>query len=466
MIIIGTALEKLQKNYPKKAPRRIPRKLRRIIKRPPCERSRKDRTFILDFAIVLFDVLIPENILDDLVKSVEPTIRKRLLHVRILLLSLVMYNVCPEIKTYDSLLAEMRTYLRHRVPHGHHTLIAKSSFSYQLTRRSPRIFRKVFMHILSSIVESQVAQESVIHGQYRLRAIDYSVFNVVASLRKQFPPINQSRKAQCSMHTVIDALRRIIHTIKITSARDRETTHFKELFDATYTPDDTIWIADRGYWSYGIMNYIIEKKHHFVFRLAKQYHIRKILAVFHEQNTDMLVLLGKKDAPTHKKMSHPVRIVACPQENSEIYWYVTSLWNPHEFPAAEIRALYKKRWSIEILFRDIKHILTYTPISRNRNGVEIEFYGALITHTFINCVMLDSAHQENIPSETLSFKKTYEYVGRWIKENHVLLSDSSAPKEMLIHAYSALLKHIAQYCINEPTKKRLAKKRILYQNVA
>ena len=78
MKIIATALENLEQQYPKTPPKKILWNMKRALRKPLKERSRSDRKHLLSFAIAIFEVLLPDTILDTISKAVEPKIRKRL----------------------------------------------------------------------------------------------------------------------------------------------------------------------------------------------------------------------------------------------------------------------------------------------------------------------------------------------------------------------------------------------------
>jgi len=468
MTIIGNALMNLEKQYPGKPPKKIIRNVRRTLKKPLVQRSRADRKYLLSFAIAIFEVLLPDDVLDAISKVIEPKIRKRLLNVRMLLLSLIVYHLSPEIKSYNDLIRELTIRLKHRLPKGVNAIVSKASFTYQLTHRSPKIFQTILIHLLNQIVEHPtVFEDRRVRDRYTVKAMDYSVFNLSPSLEKEFKTAKGKSggkgKVQCRAHMVFDTVRKVVESLSVTDARMNEKKNFNTLFKPFLNQPDIIWVCDLGYWAFWIMDDIMDHKHHFVFRLREKA-TYTIVETLDGEAQDYLVILGTKHNSKSPVTRHLVRLVACPQEGSDLYFYVTSLTDPKAFSAQDIRSLYRSRWSIELFFKDLKHVLDFKPASKNANGIEIEFYGALITHLFVKMVILDAAEEHHLPPDDLSFSETYQTVNSWIRRKHKIFSD--APIEKVREEYETLLAFIAHNCISETAKKRSARERQLLLKAA
>lgn len=457
MNIIGKALENLKKEHPKKSVRTSLKLFHRAYSKRPSERNRRDRKVLLSFAIAIFDVLLPEEELDRISKAMEPKSRKRLLTIRILILSFIVYQLSPEIKGFNALIQELTTRLNHRLPKDVHSLLAKSSLSYQLSIRNPKIFRAVFFYLLNTIM-SDFCSESLKDIPYTVRAIDCSSFDVSPALKKHFGSTKNQfgeQKIQCRMHTVFNVTKRIVEDVTFSDATANEKLPVPDFFASAVSKEpNTIWVCDLGYWAFWIMDTIINRGQHFVFRLRENttFTIKKVLDA---KQKDYLVVLGCPTSRAPYPMRNSVRLVACPQEGSEIYWYVTSLTDPKEFNAAQIRHIYRLRWHIEIFFRDIKHVFEFKPMTQSANGVEIEFYGALISHTLVRTIMYDCAQTHNIDFEDISFQKSSRLINTYIRKKYRIFSDATI--EVVLENYLHLLELIAKSCISEAAKKRSAK---------
>lgn len=74
-------------------------------------------------------------------------------------------------------------------------------------------------------------------------------------------------------------------------------------------------------------------------------------------------------------------IYRSPEEDKELFHFITS---NTIVPAQEIADIYKKRWSVELLFRWLKqHLKTRTISAQTNNGVRSEICLSLLTHLLL-----------------------------------------------------------------------------------
>lgn len=88
---------------------------------------------------------------------------------------------------------------------------------------------------------------------------------------------------------------------------------------------------------------------------------------------------------------------------------ITSLLDPDAFPAQELLDIYHERWSIELVYRDLKttQLLRQECLrSKTPEGVIQEVWGLLASYVLVRKRMFDVAMRENLPPERLSFKTT------------------------------------------------------------
>ena len=162
-----------------------------------------------------------------------------------------------------------------------------------------------------------------------------------------------------------------------------------------------IYVVDRGYAKYRLLQQIIEEDSSFVCRLQDNYVSREVevrpltpearaVGVVH----DRLVRLGCE--PRQGDLAGPVRVVevACRPhvkrmhtgrggpEQSEKIVIATDLL---DVPADVIALIYQYRWTIEIFFRFYKHILGCRHLlSHGRNGIELQTYAAILACMLIS----------------------------------------------------------------------------------
>lgn len=110
-----------------------------------------------------------------------------------------------------------------------------------------------------------------------------------------------------------------------------------------------------------------------------------------------------------------VRIVrftaACRGFRSQRITLVTTLLDAEKYPAAELIALYARRWRLELCLRDVKTTLGLETLRCQSPAMaRKELLAGLIAHNLIRCVMAEAAQVHEAELERLSFKGTVDAV--------------------------------------------------------
>jgi hypothetical protein len=84
---------------------------------------------------------------------------------------------------------------------------------------------------------------------------------------------------------------------------------------------------------------------------------------------------------------------------------VTTLLDAQLYPAREIIALYARRWSLELCFRDLKTTMGMETLRcQSPEMAEKELLAYLVAHNLIRCVMAQAVARYSVELERISFK--------------------------------------------------------------
>ena len=110
-----------------------------------------------------------------------------------------------------------------------------------------------------------------------------------------------------------------------------------------------VFVFDRGYWQPTIANNLLNNNHDFVFRLNK---INRHLDIL--KNTDTRDYIGYFEIKDENRVKHkiPIRYIRYDVGDSK-FFIATSLVH---LSIEEISEIYKKRWSVEIVYKLLKEI--------------------------------------------------------------------------------------------------------------
>jgi hypothetical protein len=93
---------------------------------------------------------------------------------------------------------------------------------------------------------------------------------------------------------------------------------------------------------------------------------------------------------------------------------VTTLLDPKLYPAAEIIALYARRWRLELCLRDLKTTMGMEPLRcKTPDMAEKELLAYLVAHNLIRCVMAEAVARYEVDLERVSFKGTVDAVRQY-----------------------------------------------------
>jgi hypothetical protein len=110
-----------------------------------------------------------------------------------------------------------------------------------------------------------------------------------------------------------------------------------------------------------------------------------------------------------RMQSIPVRVIEFDvtiKGKGEHYRLVTTLLDPRQASAMELAQLYASRWKIETIFDELKtHLRGASFVLRSKKPelVRQDFYGLLLAHFGVRSLMHESARQQNIEPDRLSF---------------------------------------------------------------
>jgi hypothetical protein len=86
-------------------------------------------------------------------------------------------------------------------------------------------------------------------------------------------------------------------------------------------------------------------------------------------------------------------------------WISTTLLDPIAYPAEQIAALYRRRWDMELCFRDLKTTMGMEELRcRTPAMVHKELLAFLIAHNFMRCLIAQAASSHQVCRTRISFK--------------------------------------------------------------
>ena len=133
--------------------------------------------------------------------------------------------------------------------------------------------------------------------------------------------------------------------------------------------------------------------------------------------------------------------VDVPGFRTQVVWVVTTLLDHKKYSAADLAGLYRRRWRVEICFRDIKIAMGMDVLRcKTPAMVEKELWMRVIAYNLIRGLMVEAAREHGANPERLSFKGTVAALRQWSP----LLAQTATGSEERSLLYAALLHYISR----------------------
>jgi len=260
----------------------------------------------------------------------------------------------------------------------------KSTLSDANKNRDVEVFEKIYHKLLQEFgsVLSDSRIKEVIKKQVKIfDSSTISLFkDIMACVGRN--PKNGKRKGGIKIHTVINADEIVPSLVWFSPA----TTHDHRFLEKLKCDDNTIYVFDKGYNDYKAFKHFSEQKTGFVTRIKDNanYEIIEDIEVSEKIHSGVLEdQIIEIEVNINKEISklklRKVRFYD--RENKREFEFLTNLF---EMRADMIAALYKIRWQIELLFKQLKQNfpLKYF-LGDNENAIKIQIYCVLIVNLLI-----------------------------------------------------------------------------------
>jgi IS4 transposase len=257
---------------------------------------------------------------------------------------------------------------------------ARSTLSDANTNRSWRIFEEIYMmmlkHYQSFLSDSRLKGLSI----SKLKAIDSSTIQLFSDLLQGVGrnPKTGKKKGGLKVHTLMDVCSGVADFVRITAAK----VHDKKFLAFVNLEPGSFLVFDKAYnhylqfasWTKNEIWFVTRMKDNAVYEVTKViYHIPKKdgTGVLREEE---ITLSYKDEKKIIQKL--PLRRITFKDEKGRIYYFLT---NKFKMDAQEVALIYKYRWKIELLFKQIKQNFPLRYFwGESENAIRIQIYCVLI----------------------------------------------------------------------------------------
>jgi hypothetical protein len=271
---------------------------------------------------------------------------------------------------------------------GLQRLPKRSTLSDANRRRTPQVFELIYHGLLEkyrSFISDSRLKDIFGKDVYIIDSTTISLFKAILKCVGRKPKSGKE-KGGIKVHTMLNADEQVPQLIWFSDAR----THDSVFWNKISFKKDAFYIFDKGYVDYERYEKLCNDEINFVTRLKDNAAFESLQELEIPDNIDAGVM---KD----EWISLPIR------ENGQIirrlslrriaYWddlqkrVIIFLTNQKEIDAGQIASLYKQRWQIEILFKQLKQNfpLKYF-LGDNTNAITIQIWCTLIVNLLLTVI--------------------------------------------------------------------------------
>jgi len=264
----------------------------------------------------------------------------------------------------------------------------RSTLSDANKRRSHLVFQDVYYSLLKEYHSIISDSRQIYAWENRLEIIDSSTISLFKDIlscvgRKSN---HGKRKGGIKVHTQINLQDRVPKLVWFSAA----TTHDKQFLKHVELEKGRIAVFDKGYNDYKTFDEFNEGGIFFVTRLKSNASYEAVkendIPSYIDNGVlkDEVIRVDVKENGAYLKTIELRKVAYWDDENKRCFEFITNL---HGMNAGHIALIYKKRWQIELLFKQLKQNFPLKFfLGDNENAIKIQIWCALIVNLLITVI--------------------------------------------------------------------------------
>lgn len=298
------------------------------------------------------------------------------------------------------------------------------------------VYKKLYSHFKSSLSDSQTANELL----KRIFIIDSTTISLFKAIMKCVgrKSLDGKSKGGIKVHTMLNAYEEVPQLIHFTDAATHDHTFLSKLTLKAHQ----IALFDKGYVDYRQYAKWTNEKIFFVTRLKDNAVYEQLQEIEIPDDCpdnyikDQKIQVRYKDDNSQEQLIELRRVVYYDKNKDRIFQFLTNIF---EMTAEQIGQLYKMRWQIELLFKQLKQNfpLKYF-LGDNENAIKIQIWCTLIANLLFTIISRNLKRKISFSilvsfarQHLFSYNKFIDLIEKNEKEWRKKHSEKQAPQPVL-----------------------------------
>lgn len=191
-----------------------------------------------------------------------------------------------------------------------------------------------------------------------------------------------------------------------------ERGHLQEMIPSLPAP--CLLTADAGFVGYNLWKMVLHAGHQLLVRVGSNVTLLKKLGYARERNGSVYLW---PDRAAQKRLPPLVlRLVVVDTGRHPVY-LVTSILNPRELTDLQVAAVYRRRWGIEVYYRNMKQTFERRKLrSHNPDNAMVELHWSLLGMWAMGLYAHSRLVRHGVPPERISFANVWRAFRRPIRQ--------------------------------------------------
>lgn len=276
----------------------------------------------------------------------------------------------------------------HRLSHlGLSYVVRRSTLSEANQRRDSQVFGDIYRSVHQRHAKTLTDSRPGDLDMKRLYIMDSTTIGLFKDILKGVgrTPKEGRRKGGIKAHTMIRAGENVPCLVRYTAAARHDRVFLEHAMEL---PKGSIITFDRGYVDYGAYQamtdrgiwYVTRLKDNALYRAGKEFDIPDGADPGVLKDEEIVLFHGSERQKEHRAR----RIAYWDPKGERVFVFIT---NNFGLEAEKVALIYKKRWQIEILFKQLKQNfpLKYF-LGDNENAIEIQIWAAMLANLLLTLV--------------------------------------------------------------------------------
>lgn len=209
-----------------------------------------------------------------------------------------------------------------------------------------------------------------------------------------------------------------------------ERSHWMEMLNELESP--ILFVGDAGFVGYEYAKAVLAAGHQSLIRIGSNVKLLKGLG--HAKINEDLVFLWPQKAASRQELPLVFRLVVCHNGKYPVY-LLTSVLSQHELSDSEVIAVYKRRWGIELFYRNLKQTFGKHKLQcRTPETAYVEMTWSFLGLWCMAIYALKQIHAKGESPSRLSFAKLIRAFQRMMRDFMLPVTKGAKLLELLQEA--------------------------------